>query len=141
VDDLGDLAGHPQRDLGLEAEPRRRDVPGQCLHAPSPRPHGSERARERLAQPLAGVLVVARPDQDEHAAIGELQVAREQLDPDAARRARQQDAVALRRDRRVLAAPRRRRDHAEQARASSSSIASSIPRAMRSASSASDACA
>ena len=149
MDDLRDLAGDPPGDAGIEAEPVLRDVTGQHPDAAHPRLGRSERAAQRLAQPLAGVRVVASADQHVQRAVGQLQVADEQLRSDEARRACQQDAVAGGRGRlgrvagqgRVTCGAIGDRAHAACASASSSSIAVSMPRAMRSASSASSACA
>ena len=128
VDDLRDLRRDLERDVGVQAEALVRDVAGERAHAVQVRLRRAERARERLLQPLAGVLVVVGADEHEHVAVGELQVAREQLDPDEAGRAGEQDA-------------RRAAQPPPPPAASSSSIASPIPCAMRSASSASSDCA
>ena len=143
VHDLRDAARDLQRAVGIQAEPGLRDVAGERSHAMKPRLVAAERAAQRLAQPLGGMRVVARAHQRVHGPVGELQVAHEQLHPDEAGRARQQHAVAPRHRHRleVVQLPRREDAHAASASASSSSIASSMPRAIRSASSASAACA
>ena len=136
-------AGDLERDVGVQAEAVVRDVAGERAHPVEVGLRRAERAGERLLQARAGVLVVGRADEDEDVAVGELQVAREQLDPDEAGRAGEQDGVAGGRggEARGRGASVREPAHAASASASSSSIASPMPCAMRSASSASSACA
>ena len=59
MDDLRDLPGDRERELGIEAEAVLRDVARERADAVGPRLVAAERAAQRLAQALARVLAVA----------------------------------------------------------------------------------